>query len=367
MNSFIVSRKIFGISMEIKLNNQQAYNIIEHEFQNYPIGNTQELTINQVDRFEVSILSSNPKTHSETDEGFIIKTLLIDIHFKFKNNEISEVNFILNEKPGLRKYLRKWANMQFTNRSENIGQILHETILVPLMLMRSDRMITHSSAVQNRNQRAILFGGTGGVGKTSIEIDLCLNRKFKFVADDIAVVDKTGMVFVNLNYPKIYAYNLEGNSELLKQIFKSRSFGDKMQWKVKKSMGLNKVRRKIDPDVIYNIPESDKTPTEQYYFLFRSNTSNIKLEEINAEKANLFSKLIIKDEYDFIYNHIRWHEYNRKSMGMVPFVTEKTIDNKMDELGSSFFNETKTFLINIPYSISHNDFLRQLPMFLNTI
>ena len=153
MNSFIVSRKIFGISMEIRLNNLQSYNIIEHEFQNYPIGDAPEILINQVDIFETRILSSNPKTHSETDDGFIIKTLLISIHFKFKNKEIAEVDFILNEKPGFRKLLRKWANMQFTNRSENIGQILHETILVPLMLMRSDRMITHTSAVQNKNQR----------------------------------------------------------------------------------------------------------------------------------------------------------------------------------------------------------------------
>ena len=367
MNSFIVSRKIFGISMEIRLNNQQAYNIINHEFKNYPIATSSELEINQVDSFETDILSSNPKSHSETNEGFIIRTLLINIHFKFINNEIREVDFLLNEKPGLRKYLRKWANMQFTNRSENIGQILHETILVPLMLMRSDRMITHTSAVQNRNKRAMLFGGTGGVGKTSIEIDLCLIRKFKFVADDIAVVDKTGVVFVNLNYPKIYAYNLEGNSELQEQIFINRPFGDKMQWKIKKNMGLNKVRRKIDPAVIYTIPESDNMPAEHYYFLFRTNTPKIEIEEVDAEKANLFSKLIIKDEYDFIYNHIRWHEYNRKAMNLNPFVTEKIIDDKMDELGSSFFNQSKSFLINIPYSISHKDFLTQLPEVLNTI
>ena len=367
MNSFIVSRKIFGISMEISLNNQQAYNIINHEFQNYPIGDRPEITINQIDNFETGVLSSNPKTHSETDEGFIIRTLLIDIHFKFKNNEITEIDFLIHEKPGLRKYLRKWANMQFTNRSENIGQILHETILVPLMLMRSDRMITHSSAVQNQNQRAILFGGTGGVGKTSIEIDLCLNRKFKFVADDIAVIDNIGVVFVNLNYPKIYAYNLEVNAELRKQIFKNRRFGDKMQWKVKKNMGLNKVRRKIDPSELYNLPKQDNMPTENYYFLFRSNTSKIEIEEVDPEKANLFSGLVIKDEYDFIYNHIRWHEYNRKVMGLNPFVTEKIIDDKMDELGSSFFNQTKTFLINVPDSLSHKDFLAQLPEYLKAL
>lgn len=367
MNPFIVSRKIFGISMEIRLNNMQSYNILKHELRNYPIATAPELVINQVDKLETNILSSNPKSHSETEDGFIVSTLLIDIYFKFNNNEVTEVDFLLNEKPGLRKYLRKRVNMQFTNRSENIGQIIHETIFVPLMLMRSNRMITHSSAVQNLNNKAILFGGTGGVGKTSIEIDLCLNKKLNFVADDIAVVDETGAVFVNYNYPKIYAYNLEGNPELQNQIFNKRPFEDKMQWEFKKTLGLNKVRRKIDPSVLYNIPKEDSMSTERYYFLFRTNTAKIIIEEVDVEEAKLFSKLIIKDEYDFIYNHIRWHEYNRKAMGLSPFITEKIIDDKMDNLGQNYFKQTNSFLISIPHSISHKDFLVQLPGFLNTI
>jgi len=176
MISLNISRKIFGISMEIKLNNQKAYNTLNSELRNYPPGDKSEITINQVENFETEILSSNPKIHIETNDGFIIKNILISIHFKFKNNAIYEVDFILNEIAGVKSNLRKWANIQFTNRTDNIGQILHETIFTSLMFLRKDRMLTHASAIQLINNKTVLFGGTGGVGKTSLEIDFCLNK-----------------------------------------------------------------------------------------------------------------------------------------------------------------------------------------------
>lgn len=117
---------------------------------------------------------------------------------------------------------------------------------------------------------------------------------------------------------------------------------------------------------MFNLPEKSKLFSLLLQNqVFHNQQYKILIEDVDVEKANLFSKLIIKDEYDFFYNHIRWHEYNRKAMGLNPFVTEKTIDNKMDELRSSFFDQTKTFLVNIPDSLSHKDFLAQLPEFIN--
>jgi hypothetical protein len=49
---------------------------------------------------------------------------------------------------------------------------------------------------------------------------------------------------------------------------------------------------------------------------------------------------------------------------MIPFITEKQVDDKMDVLGENYFKETKSFLINIPNLIAHKDFLDQLPEFI---
>lgn len=365
MNPFIISRKIFGVSMQFSLKNEESYNRLTRELRSYPEGDNPEIFINEVDVFNATIISSNPKSQIETSEGFILKSLLIDIHFKFDNGEVSSVDFIINEKEGLKRSVRKWVNNQFTNRIENIGQILHETVLVPLMLLRSDRLITHASGVQRATKKALLFGGTGGVGKTSIEIKLCIDSVYHFVADDISVADREGFVYPNLNYPKIYAYNLEGNKKLKDRLFKNRSISDSIQWNIRKNIGLDKVRRKVDPQDIYSLPQEEKMKVDSYYFLFRTNVSEISLEEISAEKASDYSALIIKNEYSSIYNHIRWHEYNRKALGLDVFISENTINMKIDKLGKTFFTNTKSFLLKIPYEMPHDVFMIELPKKIN--
>jgi hypothetical protein len=348
--------------MQFELKNEKSFSILNHELRNYPLSEQSHILIKEVNEFEAIIRSSNPSIHIETSEGFIVRSLLIDSYFKFKYDEVYEVEFKINESEGVRSGLRKWVNIQYTNRTENIGQILHEHVLVPLMILRRDRFITHSSGVQFMNKEAVLFGGTGGVGKTSIEIKLCLDLGFNFVADDISVVDQQGSVYPNLNYPKIYAYNLKGNKKLKDILFKNRRLGDSLQWSLKKSFGSDKVRRKVDPELIYNLPLEDKLEVSKYYFLFRSDVDQLTIEEISAEQSTTYSNLIIKNEYSVLYNHLRWHSYNRKALGLDAFVSEVSVDETFARLGSLFFNKTANYLLKIPHKMSHKALMEELPV-----
>ena len=87
----------------------------------------------------------------------------------------------------------------------------------------SDLSLIHASGVVLSNGKAILLGGTGGIGKTSLELELCLNEKASFLTDDIAVIDKEGFLWPNLSFPKIYGYNLAGNKALKRQLLSATS------------------------------------------------------------------------------------------------------------------------------------------------
>jgi serine kinase of HPr protein (carbohydrate metabolism regulator) len=150
--------------------------------------------------------------------------------------------------------------MGYKSNIENITAILYELVLVPLNYFFSDKALVHASSMKNStNGKTVMFGGTGGVGKTSLELLLCRELGYSFISDDIAVIDKKGFVYSNLAYPKIYAYNAEGNQEIENLLFNKRSSIDKLQWKLSKNIrGLNKARRTISPDEIYKSVEKDK-------------------------------------------------------------------------------------------------------------
>jgi hypothetical protein len=359
MKPFIISHKIFGVSIHFELINEDSYRNLSRELANYPSSDASDVVIKEVKDFDTKLLSSNPKSQIETSEGFIIRSLLIDCHFKFKEKQIVAIDFKINENSGIRKSIRKQVNIQYTNRTENIGQILHENVLVPLMLLRSDRLVTHASGVQLSTNKAILFGGTGGVGKTSIEIMLCQDSDNQFIADDICIIDEKAMVYPNLNYPKIYAYNLVGNKELKEQLSKDQSLGDKIQWNLRKKIGLDKVRRKLDPALIFGLSTKEKMEVASYFFVFRSQVDEITIEDISAESATNYSSLIIKNEYSALYNHIRWHEYNRKALGMDVLISENAINMKLEELGKLFFTRTRSYLLKIPSNMPHDQFLSE--------
>ena len=76
-----------------------------------------------------------------------------------------------------------------------------------------------NSLINNSNLQWLFVTGKGGVGKTSIEIDFCLNNKMSFLTDDIAIGDVNGDVYPNYNWPKIYGYNLLGNKLLIDSCF----------------------------------------------------------------------------------------------------------------------------------------------------
>jgi len=87
-------------------------------------------------------------------------------------------------------------------------------MLIPSIYFNKNLAPVHCAGVSDHENRAILIGGTGGVGKTSLEMELCRNYGCSFINDDISVLDSDGWVYPNLAFPKIYGYNLENNDKV---------------------------------------------------------------------------------------------------------------------------------------------------------
>ena len=243
---------------------------------------------------------------------------------------------------------------------ERIGQILFENVLVPSVYFNPKLAPVHSAAVSVRGEGAVLLGGTGGVGKTSLEMELCLQPDYAFVSDDISILDKDGFVYPNLSYPKIYGYNLESKDEVRDILFSQMKLHDRMAWKLKHRLfGASGVRRKISPETLYQDVINQKIAIDRYFILLKTDVEEIELHQLTAEEAANATLQVMKTEYAQFNNHLFWHKYNRELLGQKTILDIDLVFKNWLGIYTKVFSEIPVFEVKIPLSIPHEAFLRQ--------
>jgi hypothetical protein len=354
---------IFGNKVNIKSSIPNLNVVLEKELAAYPSIEIDEpdIVINISSKRDYpSKQAINPKSHITVKNGFISKQKNWEIYYHKSDSNVIKVNIYLKHKLTIKKKLVKLINMQYSNLFEGFGQTLHELILIPLNYFDPNKFILHSSSFKSPKGKAIAIGGTGGVGKTSLELLFCYENQFQFLSDDIAVLDKNGYIYPNLSWPKIYGYNLENNIKLKKEIFNSQSLASKLHWSLHSRLrGANKVRRRINPTVSYS-HEKDKTQLDYYFILNKGTESKLRLERISGEKSAQISIDIISAEYYVFHNQLEWHSYNSSVLETKPIVCLEEVKKNWKMNMLNVFNQINCFIIHIPQNISHTEFLDQI-------
>lgn len=355
-----IRKNIFGQSVSFHTDNSRIFSAFDSVLALYPDSVNEEyinieINIDNCIRTE-NLLHNNPKDHFTYSDGFGIEygEFFIYHHINKKINIkcfIKEFNF-----------LKQFRSIGFSNLEESLSLIIHEFILLPIMNFIPQYAPLHVSAFKNNsNGDLLLFGGAGGVGKTSLELLFCGELNYSFVADDMVVVNTNSEVYPNLSYPKIYAYNLESNESMTNTLLKGRGLIDIAHWYIRKKVkGLSSVRRSVAVDKLYKTFEVDKVKATKYYFLFRTNTvSEIKVESVSKDMAISNSIRILKNEfYSTFYRKIDLYEYNcNLGKSTSSLVSMLNIENNLNQVFNQFFNKVDSFIIKIPLKMEEKDFL----------
>ncbi|MEX1013980.1 MAG: hypothetical protein WDZ80_02360 [Candidatus Paceibacterota bacterium] len=356
--------KIFGKKIKINTLNNTSSEILHQELSLYPTLNTQsfDISINYVSKVAITdIISSNPTSNWLLDDSMICKIGSATIKFYFEDHQIKRIDFSIDHEPFIRRKIHKWKSIQYASSAEAIGQIFHELILVPLAFFDNNYSVVHSSGIINSQNEGVLFGGTGGVGKTSLEMVLCLKHNCSFLNDDIAVLDTDGNCYPNFSYPKIYGYNLQGAKQLKKKIFGQLSLLNKTHYALHELKGKNKVRRRVSPETFYGKVANKEKNISSFVVLLRSKVDKITMEAISADKVSDFNSIIMSTEYNSLFNHLRWHKFNALSMGRNPFVTyDSIIEENTRNFQESLSRTDKIYLAHIPMNISNEEYKVQM-------
>ncbi|MEX0597087.1 MAG: hypothetical protein WD512_11360 [Candidatus Paceibacterota bacterium] len=342
--------KIFGKKIKLICHDAELRPYIFGELNLYPKTDEADLTVEIVEKKDIS----KSLTHFEQNSIVEIPTKLSYSYFIFDGEKLVHILFSL-KKPinTLHEWIQKFRNMEFNHRQERVGQIIHEQVLVPSVFFDEYRVPIHSSAVQYNGQ-VILFGGHGGVGKTSLELELCFNNDATFIADDMSVVSNSG-VYPNLNFPKLYGYNVEGNLEIKERVISKRNKIDWLQWNYQKMKGADKVRRRISPAELYKNYHMDEQPIDRYVILKRCDNNEVQISKLSVNEATEVTIGILQSEFRSIFK---------------VFGTEckNVILNRWEEKLPQIFSRINCEEVSIPEKMSHKKFKEtMIELFINRI
>ena len=309
--------------------------------------------------FLSDVAYANPPTFSLLkDNSFVVDYGHSIIQYKLFNVP-GKVTVVPRKLP----FFWKILSMEYRNVLENLPQIFHELVVIPLMFFEKDKFPVHASAVYDKAlKQVIMFGGTGGVGKTSIELLLAKNARYSFFADDFCVVDRDGFVFPNLAYPKIYGYNIEYNRDLRKRLLEKESFFSRCHWFVHYYLrGPNKVRRKINPTNLFiGGVQRCKQRLGRYFIICRASVKDLVLENVSVDRAVEATIEIVKNEYHSFLKHVRWLNVNLILAGEDYSKLGKfNLDFSWEILKEAFRN-VDLYLLKIPIDMSLRYFSKKI-------
>lgn len=334
------------INQEIE-NLVKVYNVIQKDHTR----SRDRIQIN-ITRNTPEILSNNPKTHHEIENGFGMKTYFGWVYYaRESGNTKGTVTYIPAQNILRRNHFFKWIiDKEFRHPYQKIPQVMHEIIFIPSILLLSKTLIPlHSSAVfDTKNEKLVVFSGSGGVGKTFLEMSFILKDNFQFFSDDILIVDDKLQGYVNLNWPKIYKYNVNQLPRLNRYV--TSGILDKLHWGICQFNPIVKggCRRKINPLLF----RDENTPTvkkiDEIYLLFNERTDTIHIDPLDPEIFGMISLEIIKSEYKDLFTHLNYHKFNRLSLGSKPVYELSQIGEKFIEILKKN-KRVSIYIVRIPY------------------
>ena len=151
-----------------------------------------------------------------------------------------------------------------------------------------------------RDGAAVALIAWGGVGKTTSVLKLVTEDGWRFLSDDLGLVDDEGRLWRTPRKLQVYAYNVEGEPALRRRVMEGRGPIDRVNWHWRLArFGPKKVRRRIGAEALFGDDSvAEVAPLKKAIFLERVDVDAIRWQEIGVEALARRSATILVDELD---------------------------------------------------------------------
>ena len=218
----------------------------------------------------------------------------------------------------------------------------------------------HASSF-TKDHRTVAIVAWGGIGKTTSMLKLVVEDKWKFLSDDLGIIDENGVIYRSPKKMQIYAYNLEGQPALQKMLLHGRSTIDLLNWYYRKAKyGIKKVRRRVSAEELFKGNVGVRSKVTDVFFIERASVADFEMHPITADELAAKAAWTVMSEID-PYHTIAAAIYSVQTTSIIP-PYEHVFKMTKQVLGKAF-SSTSPVLIQIPLSATPDqlaDFLRPL-------
>ena len=202
----------------------------------------------------------------------------------------------------------------------------------------------HAASVE-RNNQAILFSADSGVGKSSLLLQLSLNKGYKFIADDLTILSKEGEVFFQGRSISIKPYHITLYNFLLDKL--NMSCIQKLQWKIVRD---NRLTFRIAPKKIF-YDTSNGSKINRVIHLCNYTKKEFMIKDINSSELIKYTIPILTNELFLANNKL-------DKLASLPgsyFVSTNKIYTGSKEIFLNAFKKADIKLVFVPYKSSPVD------------
>jgi len=181
--------------------------------------------------------------------------------------------------------------------------------LLQSLLIETGASLIHASCVE-KNGKVLMFPAWGGAGKTSMMYRLVMNGDWKFLSDDMSILSRDGVLYLNSAPIAVYPYNLKGLPHLHRRISELQSLGGRIHWHLwNRILGESRVGRRIFPrDLFGDKKVADRGILEKAIYLVRWNAATFHFDSICAEElASHAVNVLLAEIRQFRFEFQAWN------------------------------------------------------------
>jgi hypothetical protein len=157
----------------------------------------------------------------------------------------------------------------------------------------------HASSVE-RDGGGTAIVAWGGLGKTSAALKLITEHGFRFLSDDLGLVDDSGTLWRTPKRLQVYAYNLVGEERLRSMLLEGRSMLDRAAWAWKlRRRGPKGVRRRVSAEQLFGAASvGERAPLRRVFCLERGDVRDFEAREISADELARRAAEVVMQEIE---------------------------------------------------------------------
>ncbi len=141
----------------------------------------------------------------------------------------------------------------------------------------------HASSLE-KDGRAVALLAWGGIGKTTSMLKFVLEDGWRFLSDDLGILDADGLLHRSPKHMQVYGYNLKGQPAIRDAFFRERSVADRVSWSIHRVLKSDqRVRRRLSAESMFG-PEriARSAQLTQAIFLERHSGRDFRLVPVDA-------------------------------------------------------------------------------------